>query len=597
MTKNGTITGRLVLLLPLSLALSLGCPAPTPAGDCTDGRDNDGDGLIDYDDPGCVLSDGILEADPPQCEDGLDNDGDGAIDLEDPGCENAADTDEEDPLVECNDGFDNDLDGLIDFPDDPGCDGPVDPEEFNNPLCSDGRDNDGDGLTDYPVDPGCSLPTDEDEDDPNPLPDCADNEDNDLDGLIDFPADPGCDAASDNNEFNFTVGACGPMVFIEDITLTRQATGLVDGPTLSELSGACGGFGGEFAFTYQVTEPTALRISTDHPETTLDTVVYVRGSCQAPETELGCDDDGGLQRRTSVLNLPRVEPDTYYILVDAFSPGSLGDFKLTVEELPPLGSDCTPGAPDACLDGLVCREVTPGSGFTCELPVCSDLEDNDGDGLIDYPFDPGCSSPDGDDEQNPNPVTECSDGIDNDLDGDTDYPDDLGCTDAADDIEETCGDTAPLLDISYQPTTDGLTVVAGNNSTGTCEPSSENAPDVVHRLKVPGTLDSLTLNTNGSSFDTVLYVRQGACGGVELACDDNDGAGSNSLVNLSNVAPGNYYIFVDGWNTSAGSYELSVAGVIQDNAICDPAQIAAGVLSCDTGATCMDDGMGAMRCL
>jgi uncharacterized repeat protein (TIGR01451 family) len=36
-----------------------------------------------------------------------------------------------------------------------------------------------------------------------------------------------------------------------------------------------------------------------------------------------------------------------------------------------------------------------------KVPQCSDKKDNDGDGLIDYPKDPGCASPQDDDERNP----------------------------------------------------------------------------------------------------------------------------------------------------------------------------------------------------
>ncbi|MDD5623798.1 MAG: hypothetical protein PHI23_03760, partial [Candidatus Peribacteraceae bacterium] len=52
---------------------------------------------------------------------------------------------------------------------------------------------------------------------------------------------------------------------------------------------------------------------------------------------------------------------------------------------------------------------------TQAAPQCSDGIDNDGDHLIDYPNDPGCTSPQDTDEQNPG-ATECSDGVDNDGD-------------------------------------------------------------------------------------------------------------------------------------------------------------------------------------
>jgi hypothetical protein len=67
---------------------------------------------------------------------------------------------------------------------------------------------------------------------------------------------------------------------------------------------------------------------------------------------------------------------------------------------------------------------------------CSDGIDNDGDGLIDYPNDPGCSSNTDNDEYNePQVTTQCSDGIDNDGDGLTDYPNDPGCSSDNDDDE------------------------------------------------------------------------------------------------------------------------------------------------------------------
>lgn len=57
-------------------------------GACNDGIDNDGDGLIDLGDDGCVVASAHIEN--PECSDGYDNDGDGAIDTGDPDCTSAA---------------------------------------------------------------------------------------------------------------------------------------------------------------------------------------------------------------------------------------------------------------------------------------------------------------------------------------------------------------------------------------------------------------------------------------------------------------------------------------------------------------------------
>ncbi len=55
-----------------------------PLPDCRDRSDNDGDGAVDTDDPGCPFPDASPEN--PGCDDGVDNDGDGLVDFDDPAC-------------------------------------------------------------------------------------------------------------------------------------------------------------------------------------------------------------------------------------------------------------------------------------------------------------------------------------------------------------------------------------------------------------------------------------------------------------------------------------------------------------------------------
>jgi subtilisin family serine protease len=83
----------------------------------------------------------------PACSNGRDDDGDGLSDLEDPGCDDAEDSLEKASDLPCDDGVDNDGDGKVDFPEDPGCAVAGFPAEA--PGCQDGIDNDGDGQTDY----------------------------------------------------------------------------------------------------------------------------------------------------------------------------------------------------------------------------------------------------------------------------------------------------------------------------------------------------------------------------------------------------------------------------------------------------------------
>ena len=61
-------------------------PAERTGQACGNGRDDDEDGLPDCEDPGCAL---FCEMDAQACADGLDNDGDGRVDLEDDSCPQA----------------------------------------------------------------------------------------------------------------------------------------------------------------------------------------------------------------------------------------------------------------------------------------------------------------------------------------------------------------------------------------------------------------------------------------------------------------------------------------------------------------------------
>ena len=119
------------------------------------------------------------------CSNGFDDDFDGLIDFTppagetaDPDCSSAADLGEQgDPLPECSNGFDDDGDGLIDFTPpvgetaDPDCSSAADLGEQGDPLpeCSNGFDDDGDDKVDFTppggetADPGCSSAADLDE--------------------------------------------------------------------------------------------------------------------------------------------------------------------------------------------------------------------------------------------------------------------------------------------------------------------------------------------------------------------------------------------------------------------------------------------------
>jgi len=111
---------------------------------CTDGIDNDGNGLTDSDDPGCY----IVEI----CDDGVDNDLDRLIDYSDPDCYRV------ETGKQCFNNIDDDGDGVADCWD-PDCECAeqgLESEDVCYVNCDDGEDNDGDGLIDCD-DPMCET--------------------------------------------------------------------------------------------------------------------------------------------------------------------------------------------------------------------------------------------------------------------------------------------------------------------------------------------------------------------------------------------------------------------------------------------------------
>ena len=72
--------------------------------------------------------------DQPDCSDGLDEDADGLVDYpDDPGCEDAFDESESSAALVCDNGLDDDGDQLVDYPEDDGCEDLLDASEVPEP--------------------------------------------------------------------------------------------------------------------------------------------------------------------------------------------------------------------------------------------------------------------------------------------------------------------------------------------------------------------------------------------------------------------------------------------------------------------------------
>lgn len=217
-----------------------------------------------------------------------------------------------------------------------------------------------------------------------------------------------------------------------------------------------------------------------------------------------------------------------------------------------------------------CTSASDDSENSQPLPACSDGKDNDGDGKIDYPNDPGCTAPNQDDETDDCPsgphCPQCSDGIDNDGNGATDYPGDPSCTSAAGPLEasldpKACGTTITIKDLPMSGMDSGTFDAVASSSTvpSTCGDVAGVAA-VAYRVMVSGD-KTLVATTDGSTTaDTVIDVRSARCSDTssEIACNDNDATGPQSTV-TADVHTGLYYVIVKGRTTTeAGTYTLTV---------------------------------------
>ena len=508
-------------------------PPGPPA--CDDDLDNDADGRIDFpDDPGCgsaVDGDEFNEEPLPACNDALDNDNDGLIDELDPGCTSSADPNEQDAGVRaCSDRIDNDGDGIIDFPLEPGCSTAGDNDETNSPVppaCLNGRDDDGDGVVDFPDEPGCAGAGDDSEEDKARKPDCSDGSDNDRDGRTDYPEDDGCIAASDFSER----GSCGdiydpPRLVDGEMIIIDTSRGVF------EAQGSCGGNGSpELVVFYRLDRRVeGLIISTDADATDVPTTIYVRREdCLEETAEIACQRESADVRRSGQrLTIEVPPPGDYYIYIDGVA-GAGGPVGVTIEEI----------ALAQCLNGV----------------------DDDEDGRIDYPFDPGCDLPDDRDETSEGPPPVCSNDEDDDDDGAVDYPLDVGCLSAAGDSEEDlCAGGATVREYFYgQDFVLGDTAEQGeSNSGGSC--GGRDLPEVVFRYRNPVNA-RIAFNTAHEETDsnTVVYVRRDcAIADTELACDEGGGGTNRGRAVVQHASPGTYFVFVDTRFGQGGPFKLSV---------------------------------------
>ncbi|MFH0899758.1 MAG: hypothetical protein V2A73_03930, partial [Pseudomonadota bacterium] len=437
--------------------------------------------------------------------------------------------------------------------------------------CNDKNDNDRDLKIDYPKDPGCLSPSDMDEKDPPLLPVCSNGQDDDGDGSTDYPDDPGCKSAAGNLEEDECIAGV-PILAIPE----GGVAGVTSGSSHFSADSSCAKsteWAAEAVHGLTIVQPLD-RLELTAVGLDFNSVLYVRRDDCGAGSNIGCHDG----QPTDVVTLESPSAGTYFVFVDG--RGTKGRYELSVRGEIPISGACDPASADfVCSVGARCNAAT----YACVATQCNDGNDNDGDERIDS-FDPGCLSLD-DDESGPATMPQCADSIDNDNDDLVDYPEDPGCLRAGDDLELDCHDGDPIVDVTYRQSYRGSTDGATHDFAPSCGKDGSTGPDAAHSFVVPGMLTSLEANTFGSAYDTILYVRYGACAAPDSKCsDDATLTNIQSQVVLSDVGAGVYFFIVDGYDDSRkGEYALSLSGRIAAGERCDKAQIDAGILQCASG--------------
>ena len=516
-----------------------GCAGrPETEKDCVNNVDDDDDGRTDCDDSDCASAGACKDAGPEICGDGADNDGNGLIDCADAVCK---------PLPECavaqdeicTNERDDDGDGKTDCAD-PDCD--------THPVCApgredcgNGRDDDGDGRADCDDDDCAGVCGGDPED-------CDNGADDDQDGRTDCAdpdcaADPACDEPPDE-------------ICTDGVDNDRDNRADCADPD-------CAG------------HPACADADPEDCDDGVDNDDDGRTDCDDPD----CGAD------------PACRPD----------PEDCGDGRDNDGD---GRTDCD----DAdCAADPACQQTEPGS---CADPLIGGVgvaTGDTGDGA-DHAA-PGCALGVGGLDavyrvSFPQATTVCASTVGSDFDtvlyvqttcGDTDS--ELACNDDGETLQSTLEFEA-AAGVPYYVVVDGYNANYSGTYTltlsdracdveppaGACDDppmigegslTDSNAgataayvgscggadgAEVVFELSVD-VATTVCADTNGTSYDTVMYVREAACeDGAEVACDDDGGDILESKVEFEAAAGVRYFVFVDAYDERGlGEFTLNVA--------------------------------------
>ena len=155
--------------------------------------------------------------------------------------------------------------------------------------------------------------------------------------------------------------------------------------------------------------------------------------------------------------------------------------------------------------------------------------------------------------------------------------------DGAGDIRNNNRDLGDNMSEPYEFTLNGDTLLTGttvgftNDYDETCPYSGSTSPDVVYKMTIPDSLNGLIIDLCDSWYDSKVYVYSGAdlANGdtTNIACNDDfcssDSSSYTSYLEIGSslaedggVSAGYYYIVIDGYGTSEGTYWMEVTAMV-----------------------------------
>ncbi len=292
-------------------------------------------------------------------------------------------------------------------------------------------------------------------------------------------------------------------------------------------------------YSLNIEQASRVRINM---QSTFDGALYLRRMCADPRSEIVCNDDAPDTRHSQITTT--LEPGQYFVFADGFGQGARGDYSLRVDAVSAAGNGengdtcAAPAMPQAVAQPALQQGH---SNAPAVLPPARALSPQ--------PQPAQAPQPQSRSNLGPNPSHKI----------------------VAPNRVPAPRVIAPTAGVStYDIVAD--TFPAGDQYHGSC--GGQGAPDVVYRVDIRAR-SRVRLSATTSDFPAIIYLERN-CGDAttEIACASTQLLGPQANVLDQTLAPGSYFLVVDGADANAiGSFRARL--VIED--------IAAGERMCTEG--------------